>query len=135
MSGDGPAMLGLGGGQVLIRGAAVVEVSRALDWAIRIQERRDSVHASRPLRELQQLLADEAAQVSARPRGDVRNSGAVPGSQNMITTDEAAAMLRRSPRQVRRLAAELEGRRVGTSWVFDRDLVAAAAAERGITHD
>jgi hypothetical protein len=53
----------------------------------------------------------------------------------MITTDEAAALLRRSPRQVRRLAAELEGRRVGTSWVFDRDLVAAAAAERGITHD
>jgi hypothetical protein len=132
MTADGPAMLGLGGGQVLLRGPAVVEVSRALDWAIRIQERRDSVHASRPLRELQQLLADEAAQVSARPRGDVRNSGAVPGSQNMITTDEAAAMLRRSPRQVRRLAAELEGRRVGTSWVFDRDLVAAAAAERGI---
>jgi hypothetical protein len=55
MSGDGPAMLGLGGGQVLIRGAAVVEVSRALDWAIRIQERRDGVHASQPLRALQQL--------------------------------------------------------------------------------
>jgi hypothetical protein len=128
-------MLGLGGGTVLLRGPAVAQLSRALDWVLAVHARRDGVGASKPIRDLQQLLAAEAAAVSARTLADVRNAAVVPPSQNMITTEEAAAMIRRSPRQVRRLAAELEGRRVGTSWVFDRDLVAAAAAERGITHD
>jgi hypothetical protein len=128
-----PLMLGLGGGQVLLRGGAVVEVARALDWLIRVHERRDSVHASQPLRALQQLLAAEAAQVSARTFADVRKTAVVPTSQNMITSEEAAAMLQRSPRQVRRLAADLEGRQIAGRWLFDRDLVAAAAAERGAT--
>jgi hypothetical protein len=128
-----PLMLGLGGGQVLLRGAYVVQVSRALDWMLAVHARRDSVHASKPLRELQRLLADEAAQVSARPRGDVRKPADVQPSQNMITTEEAAAMIRRSPRQIRRLAADLEGRQISGRWLFDRDQVAAVAAERGIT--
>jgi hypothetical protein len=131
---DGPLMLGLGGGTVLLRGPAVVHVSRALDWAISVQARRDSVHASKPLRQLQQLLADEAAQVSGGHVADVRKTAVVPISpENMINTEEAAAMLRRSPRQIRRLAADLEGRQIAGRWLFDRDVVAAAAAERGIT--
>jgi hypothetical protein len=128
-----PTIIALGGGQVLLRGPAVVEVSRAIDWMIRVHERRDSVHASKPLRALQQLLAAEAAQVSARTFADVRNAAVVPPSQNMITTEEAAAMIRRSPRQIRRLAADLEGRQIAGRWLFDPDVVAAAAAERGIT--
>jgi hypothetical protein len=133
MNPDLPVMLGLGGGQVLLRGPALLEVARALDWMIRVHERRDSVHASRPLRALQQLLADEAAQVSARTFADVRSTAVVASSSDMITSEEAAPMLRRSPRQVRRLAADLEGRQVAGRWLFDRATVAAVAAERGIT--
>jgi hypothetical protein len=138
MTPDGPLMLGLGGGTVLLRGPAVAQLSQVLDGVIRLHERRDSVQATAALRALQQLLAAETAQValSARPFADVRKPAAVPMSpENMINTEEAAAMLRLSPRQVRRLAVELEGRRVAGRWVFDQDLVAAAAAERGITHD
>jgi hypothetical protein len=138
MSEDGPLMLGLGGGQVLLRGPALLEVSRALEWMIRVHERRDSVNASQPLRALQQLLATEAAQVamSARTFADVRKPADVQPSQNiMITSEEAAHMLQLSTRQIRRLAADLEGRQIAGRWLFDRLIVAAVAAERNHPHD
>ena len=49
---------------------------------------------------------------------------------NPITAEEAAHMLQLSTRQVRKLAADLEGRRIAGRWTFDRDVVAAIAADR-----
>jgi len=126
-----PIMLGLGDGTVLLRGPAVAHLSRALDWMLAVHARRDSVGASKPLRDLQQLLATEAAQVSARTFADVREAAAVPISpQNMINAQEAAAMLRLSDRHVRRIAGDLGGRQIAGRWVFDRDQIAAYDSER-----
>ena len=49
---------------------------------------------------------------------------------NPITAEEAAHMLQLSTRQVRKLAADLEARRIAGRWTFDRDVVAAIAADR-----
>lgn len=47
-----------------------------------------------------------------------------------IGTDEAAVLLGLTTRQVRRLAADLDGQQIGRAWVFDRQAVTDYANER-----
>lgn len=48
----------------------------------------------------------------------------------LVGSVEVAAILRCSTRHVRRLAADLDGRRAGREWIFDRATVMEYAAAR-----
>jgi hypothetical protein len=82
---------------------------------------------------LERLLATEAQLATAAGRLDVREGTFLPPfPQNVevIAVAEAGRLLGLSPRQVRRLAPELDGRKVAGHWTFDALTVAAVAADR-----
>ena len=130
---EGPAVLPLGNGQVLIRGQAVIDVSRCVSMTIELSRRRDGMSAPSRLVVLEKVLAAEArAAMSARPQSDVREAegGARWEQVAVMTSSAAAAVLGVTDRQVRRMAPSIGGRRVAGRWVFDPADVAALATER-----
>jgi hypothetical protein len=130
---DGPHVLALGGGQILLRGAAVIDCWRAVSSTIRNAQRRDSLHSPARLITLERGLAKEAQLAAASGRLDVRDGTFLPPfSQNVEVIDatEAGRLLGLSSRQVRRLSAELGGRKVAGRWLFDSMAVAAHAVDR-----
>jgi hypothetical protein len=64
--------------------------------------------------------------VSANGRSDVREielCQRIPHEQPTVTISDAAQQLGLSDRQVRRLAAELGGRKIAGSWLLDQDAI------------
>lgn len=69
---------------------------------------------------------------------DVLTAVSAPGSPprpdqpslELIGADEAAQILDRTPRRVRQLATDLDGRRIGGHWLFDRHTVTEYAQQK-----
>jgi hypothetical protein len=57
-------------------------------------------------------------------------SGAAQEESELIGTAEAAAILGCSGAYIRRIAADLDGRRIANAWLFDRKAVQEYAASR-----
>jgi hypothetical protein len=65
------------------------------------------------------------------PRGaDVERASVALALEDLISTAEAAEMLKVSERQMRNLVSQFGGRRAGRAWVFDRALVGLEAGRR-----
>lgn len=115
------------GPAVLLHGPAVIDVCYLLRLGIRETQRRDGIMPGPRLRELLDALevaAQQVREVSARPGADVPERGEHRSSGQPIGSKEVAVLLNRSPRQVRRLAATLDGYRgPGNVWTFDRQVV------------
>lgn len=80
---------------------------------------------------LRELRAAELSRASAVGNAEVPDvESQREWESESIDTKEASRMLQVSERQVRNLAANLSARRVGSSWTFDRSLVAAEARRR-----
>jgi len=97
--------------------------------------RRDGIGLSPQLARVRDVL--RAVAPSASGQTDVRDEDDLPPwRSDEITLGEAAKLLRRSPRQTRRLAASGSlghSRRAGQSWLVSRSEVAAYAAQREAT--
>lgn len=97
--------------------------------------RRDGIGLSPQLAAVRDVL--RAVAPSASGQTDVRDEDDLPPwRSDEITLGEAAKLLRRSPRQTRRLAASGSlghSRRAGQSWLVSRSEVAAYAAQREAT--
>lgn len=115
------------GDAVLLRGPAVVDAFYLLRLGIRETQRRDGITPGPRLWDLLNALEQAAAQVravSSRPGEDVPDQRERRSSGEPIGSKEAAVLLDRSPRQVRRLAQTLDARRgPGGAWTFDRQVV------------
>ena len=82
---------------------------------------------------LERHLAQEAQLATASGRLDVPGSTFLPPfpqDVEVIDATEAGRLLGLSGGQVRRLGAELGGRKVGGRWLFDAMAVAAQAVDR-----
>ncbi len=132
---EGPQMLRLGGGQVLLRGPAVQIVSQLADLGARQWFAVGGGSTPALVRRLLDELAAEASEY-VRPgvRADVREKRPGASSEVMdtqqLTSAQAAEHLGCSQRHVRRIAPSLGGRRVGAAWTFDAAEVAAYRLER-----
>jgi hypothetical protein len=133
----------LGGGQVLIRGSALLDLLRALDAALAVSRRVDHVYPNSRVLWLREELAAAAETIRA---GGTAPSGSHPGmgsadevcvgivdATDLVDTKEAAAMLGCQPRNVRDLHARkvLEsGRLVAGRLMFERVEIAAEVNRR-----
>lgn len=125
-SGPGPALLRLGGGQLLVRGPAVLDLLRLVDLGVRVTRQRDQIEPPPRVRRLLQVLGEEAAELAAVGHEDVRDDDDLPASAlELVTVTEVAHMLGRSTRQARRLMPDFGARKVGGVWSVDRAAVAA----------
>lgn len=131
-----PAVIRLGGGQLLLRGAALVDTWHLARSGAEVASRRDGIALSPRVRRLLAALEQEAgsviAAVSADGPTDVR-APVLPGSSppdDQLTTEEVARMMRCSTRHIRRCAETLGGRRFGGRWVFSRAEVAAYLTDK-----
>ena len=116
---SGPSIQRLGSA-VLLQGPALAAARYAVGIAQR--GRRSNGYAPSPtLTELERALE------AAEGRTDVPTSSVDAVSKSAlaepVSTNEAARILGRSARQVRRIAATLDGRRIGGAWWFDRQTV------------
>lgn len=129
--------LRLGGCKVLLTSPqACLDVLRALQAAVAAGQRS----GLRPPARVTGLIATLEAEINAyRQAASTSGNAELPREPTMPTsvqptepadTKEAARMLGVTDRQVRNLGDRLDGRKVGRTWVFDRDLVAAEAARR-----
>jgi hypothetical protein len=131
---DGPDVLALAPGVVVLRGRVLVDVARAVTAALAAAERLDGLVAPPRLVELRRTLDREARAVAAASgRADV------PGDRDLaesmadvrhMSTKEAGELLKLSTRQVRRLAADLGAHKVAARWLIPCDAAAALSAER-----
>lgn len=108
---------------VLLTGSAIDAVLYAVDLAQRARG-HNGLPPSRMLAALAEALAapgqtDTATEPVRHPEGV--------GVRETVSTQEAANLLGRSPRTVRRLAPQLGGRRVGGVWLLDRQAVTEEA--------
>lgn len=116
---SGPSIQRLGSA-VLLQGPALAAARYAVGIAQR--GRRSNGYAPSPtLTELEQALeaAEGRADVLIIPADAVSKSALA----EPISTTEAARILGRSTRQVRRIAVSLDGHRIGGAWWFDRQTV------------
>jgi len=117
------------GSAVLLQGPAVADAAYLVAVGVRTLARRDGVAIARWLT-LQRALQ----QVAAADHGHADVLGVVDEeallAEELVSTKEAAHMLRLTERQVRRIAACLGGRHAGRALVFDRSAVQAEAARR-----
>ena len=121
--------LRLGGGLLLLGPTGTLQVSRALDLAVRTA-RRDGIGPSDEVALLFHVVQAEATEaMSARGRAEVRDEAVMPVSVvDEIDTTEAARMLGITARGMRHAARRAElGRKVRGVWVFDRAEIAAYA--------
>jgi hypothetical protein len=132
----------LGGGQVVVRGSALVEVLRALDTATRVARG----HGIAPPPTWMHLRAELAAEAECIRAGRTAASGSDPAAGSaagasvaivqhveLVTTAEAAAMLSCQVRNVRDLHTRGvldSGRKVGGRLMFDRLEIEAEAHRR-----
>ena len=123
-------MVALGGGWVLLRGAALADVARALAVAIEVARRRDGLEAPPRVLQLAELLRREARVMAAPGHAATPTVPDPAECPTELDTAAAAVALGCSERTVRRRAAELGGRRVGRAWLYEPAAVAAAARER-----
>ena len=129
-------MESLGGGQVLLRGAALVDTRNLARSAAQQATRRDGIGLPQRIRSLLAVLDREAEQVitamSANGPTDVRRLPDLELSEpdKDLTASEVAEMMQCTARHVRRCAETLGGRRVGGRWVFTRAEVVAYLAGR-----
>ena len=128
-------VLRLGGGQLLLRGPAVLIVSQLAELCARQWFYVGGVSITAPVRWLLDELAVEASEyVRPEVRSDVREQrpGASSGvmKAQRLTSAQAAEALGYSQRHVRRIASSLSGVRVGATWTFDAAEVAAYRMER-----
>lgn len=128
----GPPLQQLGPA-IVLQGLALADVRRCIVTAQDVS----SGDGIGPPARLRQLVAaiDAALAVTERPAADtadVREEAVGAGSDHEeIGSEEAARILRRDPRTVRRLAADLGGRRSPAGgWLFHRSTVTAYAATR-----
>jgi hypothetical protein len=131
--GEPIGVIALGNGQILLRGAVVIDCWRAVSSAIRNAQRRDGLNPPARLITLERLLATEGQLATAAGRLDVREGTFLPPfpqDVDVIAATQASRLLGLSPRQVRRLAPEFDGRNVAGHWTFDALTVAAVAADR-----
>lgn len=130
----GPALVRLGGGQLLVRGSAVLDLVRLAELGARVARQRDGIEPPARIRALLEALTAEAAELplmSADGHADVRREAdrAASAALELIDVAEVANMLTLSIRQARRLMPDLGGRKVGRSWRIDRATAAAYALE------
>ena len=119
------------GPAIVLQGAALVEVMGLVALGIRERSRRNGVNASPRLTNLLGEMGEAASWAMSSGHADVPKTPVLAGSDSVeIPTEEAAAMLALSDRQVRRLASTLGARKVHGALVWDRGAVAAYAAER-----
>lgn len=140
MTGDTPrppAIQRVEGVGALIRDDAAVVFLRLVEDGIAAresaQEWRDGGRRARAssLHTLRDLLKHAITPaVSADGHADVRREGARASSSVVIDSAEAARILGRSPRQVTRIARDLDGVLRGRSWWFDRTVVETYRDER-----
>lgn len=132
---DDVQVLRLGGGQILLRGPAVLVVSRLAALGAKHWYSVDGGSVSAPVRQLLASLAGEAAEhVRDRVRADAPAPRVLASSTPMRQTPwqssaQVAVTLGCSERHVRRIASTLGGRRVGARWEFDPHVVASYALE------
>ena len=115
------------GAAVVLQGAALANVRRCVRLAQRVSA-RDGIRLGHWFDDL--TCALDAA-MSDLGHADVDTRPSVPQSlstDKRIGTKEAAAMIGLSERQVRRIAASLDGNQLPSgAWHFDADAVAAYA--------
>lgn len=122
------------GNAVLLQGVAIHDAAYLIKLGLRVSSGRDGVHPSdrwlRLYRELQSATSDTrngaASSMPSAPDFPVEDL-------DLITTREAAMLLRLSLRQVQNLAPSLGARRVGRQLLLDRDLVTTEASRRNRT--
>jgi hypothetical protein len=131
----------LGGGQVLLRGSALLDVLRALD-AAQLVARRDGLPPPRQWVWLRAQVAAECERIPparTAPAGSADRMGSAPAAvfeivdTDLIGTREVARMLGCQPRNVRDLHARevlASGRLVGGRLLFERTEVEAEAQRR-----
>lgn len=117
----------VGGSAILLQRLAVLDAYYLISVGLRAT-RRNGAEPPVRMRALQQALSLAAEQVrstSAPGHHDVAppRGGAGCSTGDEIGTTTAATVLGLSTRQVQRLAADLDGRRVGGRWVFDQAAV------------
>jgi excisionase family DNA binding protein len=121
----------LGNGQFYTRDHATVTLYRVVRYGVQVLRLKGAVNP-----DILQLLADlkrAADEVlrSAGPHTQGRKAGCVssssPDDLDLISTEEAAALLGVGVRYVRKVAHRLDGRRVGGRWIFPRQAVAEYA--------
>ncbi len=129
MTGNGPAIIRLGGGQVLLRGPAVLDAARLVEHGVRLTRQRDNIAPNPHVLSLLDALRAEAGELmSAVGHSDVRDHDDQPPSEHEeITAAEAAELLGVTDRHIRRLAPDLGARKVGGAWVYERSAVTAYA--------
>lgn len=128
---------------MLLQGLAVVDVCWLIEQGIESVQRRDGIPAHPRLRQLRLVFAEVTAAVredvvSHRRHDDVANPGerAELEPVRRLTSGEAAKTLGITVRSVQRIAAtELDGVRVGRSWLFEESVVLAFAARRNSNQD
>ncbi|MEW2382315.1 helix-turn-helix domain-containing protein [Micromonospora sp. NPDC047707] len=126
--------LRLGGGRILLSSRqACLDVLRSLQAAVSAAHRTGLRPPPRIIELIAALEAELTDAATASGSAEVPREPGVPPSvlpTEPADTKEAARMLGVTPRQVRNISHRLDGRKVGGTWVFDRDLVAAEAARR-----
>jgi hypothetical protein len=133
-----PSVEPLGGGQILLRGRAVVDAYRLAQSAAEQVCRRDGLVLPVRVTELLAVLRVEAEAVLASVAADGQTATPQPvpaaelGVGDPVGVEEVAQMAGISVRSARRMAHELGGRKLGRAWVFDRAEVVAIIAERRV---
>lgn len=126
-----------GGEILLVSPQAVLDVLRSLRQAVTATRQNGYAGAVAPRVEYLLALLADAAEVggplAASGNAEVPESPDVPTSTPMndpVTAADAAELLGVGRRQVRNLAEQLEGQRVGGRWVFERATVDAERRRR-----
>lgn len=126
----------LGGCHVLLASPqACLDVLRSLQESVKAAGRQGLPAPARIIRLMKQLqreLDDYRAGAFARETAKPPTEPDLPSSslRAPVQTEEAAQMLQLSPQRVRKLGAQLGGRRVGRVWVFDCEVIQAEVQRR-----
>ena len=122
---------------VVLQGPAVAEVAYLVNLGLRHRANLDGTAPSDRQRALLRMLTDTAEASLALPPTP-RGHADLPATPDLaestvvgeMKTAEAARLLGVTPRHARRLAADIDGRRVAGAWTFDRSAVIAYRALR-----
>jgi hypothetical protein len=122
---------------VLLQGPAVADLAYLATLGLRYRARTDGLPATVHHRRLLALLTAAAVDLAAMSGRDGHADGHqapdLPTSEvgEVVMRSEAVARaLGITARQVRRMAEELGGRRIGRVWEYDRTAVLAAVTRR-----
>lgn len=121
------------GSAVLLQGPALQDAAFLVAVGVRALSNRDGVAPMPRWLTLQAQLKRASDLVADDGTAELPEAQHLPrlAEDQLISTREAADMLKISERQVRNLAADLGARRAGRALVFDRELVQLEADRRG----